>query len=275
MRIDAHQHFWKYNSDEYSWISPDMKVLRDDFLPDKLLPELDEAGIEGTVVIQARQTLEETRWLLQLSEENSFIKGVVGWVDLCSGNLKEQLDEFTRFSKFKGVRHVIHDEPDESFMLRRDFLNGISILQNYNLTYDLLLFPKHLPVAGRLVSMFPGQKFVLDHISKPLIRQRIVTPWKDDLLRIAEHNNIFCKISGMVTEADRFRQKDTDFYPYLDIVFKAFEPERLMFGSDWPVCLLVQPYQHVAGLVEGYLSKMSPAIRQNIMGESCCRFYGL
>jgi L-fuconolactonase len=276
MKIDAHQHFWLYNNIDYSWIDDRMTVLKRNYLPGDLQPELTSAAFSGSVVVQARQTVEESRWLLQLADQYDFIKGVVGWVDLCSENeLKRQLDEFSKSKKFVGVRHVVHDEPDDNFMLHDDFLNGISLLKEYNLTFDLLLFPKHLPVAQVVVSMFPEQKFVLDHISKPMIKSRIINPWKEDLFRLAVHKNVWCKLSGMVTEADWKKQAPEDFYPYLDIVFDAFGYDRIMIGSDWPVCRLAGEYNDVISITEGYISGMAPEIRQRILGLNSIDFYGL
>lgn len=276
MKIDSHQHFWIYNPTEYGWIDNRMKVLQRNYLPGDLQPELVNAGVSGSIVVQARQTLEETRWLLELAGQYDFIKGVVGWVDLCSGEeLNDQLDEFSGSKKFVGVRHVVHDEPEDNFMLREDFLKGISLLREYNLTFDLLLFPKHLPVAQVLVSMFPEQKFILDHISKPLIRDKIFSPWIEDIMRLAEHRNVWCKLSGMVTEADWNNQKPEDFHPWLDIVFEAFGTERLMTGSDWPVSLLAGKYDYVTGIVPDYISEMPADIIRKILGMNCIEFYGL
>lgn len=276
MKIDAHQHFWIYNSKDYSWIDDSMKALRRDCLPADLKTQLKEAGFSGTIAVQARQTVEETRWLLGLADSNSFIKGVVGWVDLCSeDDLKEQLDEFCRSEKLVGVRHVVQDEHDDNFMLRDDFLKGLGMLKKYDLTYDLLLFPKHLPVACRVVSMFPDQKFVLDHISKPPIKTHETGQWKDDIMKLAEFSNVWCKLSGIVTEADPRNWKPEEFGPYLDIVFKAFGPERLMTGSDWPVCLIAGGYKEVMAIVEIYISEMSPDVRDKILGLNCKEFYAI
>jgi L-fuconolactonase len=275
MKLDAHQHFWIFNDHEYGWINDSMEVLKRDYLPGDLCKELSTSGISGSVAVQARQSINETRWLLKLAEDNDFIKGVVGWVDLCSPELRKQLEEFTCYPKFKGVRHVIHDEPDDNFLLKDDFLRGIAIIGDYNLTYDLLLFPKHLRVAEKMVSMFPHQRFILDHISKPLIRSQIIDPWKEDILRIAKYKNVWCKLSGMVTEADWNNQKQEDFHPYLDIVFKAFGTERIMFGSDWPVCRLAGSYQHVLQIVENYISLLSAKERTKIMGNNCKDAYCL
>lgn len=276
MKIDSHQHFWKYNTTDYGWIDDRMKILKRDWLADDLEPGLLEAGFAGSVAVQARQTPEETRWLLNLAEKHDFIKGVVGWVDLCSeDDLKRQLDEFCKSLKLVGVRHVVHEEPEDNFMLHDDFLKGISILKEYNLTYDLLLFPKHLPVARIVVSMFPEQKFVVDHISKPLIKDRVTDPWKDDIMMLSENKNVWCKLSGMVTEADWINHTPGDFLPYLDVVFKAFGPDRLMTGSDWPVCLVSREYREVINIVEDYISGMQDEVRQKILGLNCIDFYGL
>jgi L-fuconolactonase len=276
MNIDAHQHFWSYNGLDYAWINDRMKILQRDYLPRDLFPELTHAGFSGSVAVQARQTVEETRWLLQLADQVDFIKGVVGWVDLCSTDLlKEQLDEFTRSRKFVGVRHVVQDEPEDNFMLRDDFLKGISLLNAYHLTYDLLLFPKHLPVAQIVVSMFPEQKFVLDHIGKPLIKAHIINPWKEDLMRLSEQPNAWCKLSGMVTEADWKHHRPEDIYPYLEVVFEAFGTNRLMVGSDWPVCRLAAEYATVMDIIRGYIAKMPADKQEQILGLNCAGFYGL
>lgn len=276
MKIDCHQHFWNYNATDYGWIGDRMSILKRDWLADDLKPALLEAGFAGSVAVQARQTPEETRWLLSLAENHHIIKGVVGWVDLCSeSDLRKQLDEFSRSEKFVGVRHVVHDEPEDNFMLRDDFLKGISVLKEYDLTYDLLLFPKHLPVAQLVVSMFPEQKFVVDHIAKPLIKDGITDPWKDDIVMLSENKNVWCKLSGMVTEADWINHTPEDFRPYLDVVFKAFGPDRLMTGSDWPVCLVSREYREVINIVEAYVSGMQDEVQQKILGLNSIDFYGL
>jgi L-fuconolactonase len=276
MNIDAHQHFWIYNNTEYSWINDSMKVLQREFLPDDLHRELSAAGFSGSVAVQARQNAEETRWLLDLADRNPFIRGVVGWADIRSqSNLKKQLDEFCKSGRLAGLRHVVHDEPDDNFMLRDEFLEGISVLPDYGLTYDLLLFPRHLPVAEKMVAMFPDQKFVLDHIAKPLIKDKILDPWADDIKRLAAHKNVWCKLSGMVTETEWQSWKSSDFHPYLDIVFNAFGPGRLMTGSDWPVCTVAGRYSDVTAIVSKYISGMSPDDQKRILGMTCATFYNL
>jgi L-fuconolactonase len=275
MKIDAHQHFWKYNQVEYSWISDARKVLRRDFLPGDLLPNLEQVNFDGSIVVQARQSLEETRWLLELSGGNNFIKGVVGWVDLCSDEIESQLEEFSIHPKFAGVRHVIQDEPDDLFMLQDNFLKGISLLRKYNLVYDLLIFPRHLPFAVQLVKKFPDQQFVLDHIAKPLIKDRVLSPWKEGTKQLALQNNVYCKLSGMVTEASWQGWSKDDFVPYLDVIFDTFGPSRLMIGSDWPVCSLASDYKNTMQIIFDYITCYSQADRELILGRNAERIYNL
>ena len=250
-----------------------MEELKHDFLPEHLLPELKSAGFDGTIAVQARMTLDETRWLLKLADQNPFIKGVVGWVDLCSREADFFLRELSEHQKFVGVRHVVHDEPDDSFMARPEFQRGISQLEKYNLTYDLLIFPKHLPLARELVEKFPEQKFVLDHIAKPDIRKQEIMPWSDDIKKLARFPNVYCKLSGMVTEADWENWEPEDFSSYLDIVFECFGPERLMFGSDWPVLTVAASYAWVVRLISDYLESYTPMDREKVFGINCSEFY--
>jgi L-fuconolactonase len=236
---------------------------------------LKAAGFEGTIAVQARQMVEETAWLLELAVAHDFIKGVVGWVDLQSPELRTQLANFSRHPKLVGVRHVVHDETDDHFMLRAEFRRGIGQLREFGLTYDLLLFPKHLSVAAKLVAEFPEQPFVLDHIAKPAIRQGRVSPWREDLRRLAEFPNVCCKLSGLVTEAKWKQWRAEDFHRYLDIVVEAFGPERVMIGSDWPVCTLFGAYAPTMNIVTDYIRKYPAAEREGILGENCARFYGI
>lgn len=275
MKIDSHQHFWKYNQREYNWIVDEMKILKRDYLPDELLTELTSLGFTGSISVQARQSLEETEWLLSLAQENSFIKGVVGWVDLCSSEVKNQLERFSKYPKLVGVRHVIHDEPDDNFMLRNDFLRGVGLLQHYGLTYDILIFPKHLPNAIQLVSRFPQQIFVIDHIAKPLIKDKIIEPWKEQIEAISRYNNVYCKLSGMVTEANIKSWSREDFVSYLDIVFSTFGTNRLMIGSDWPVCKLGGAYSQVMNLVIDYIKTYSDEDIIKILGGNAIKAYNL
>lgn len=275
MKIDSHQHFWKFNTSDYGWIDESMKILQQDYLPADLETPLQREGFNGTIAVQARQSLEETRWLLQLADNYPWIKGVVGWVDLCSPEIDEQLADLSLNKKLVGVRHVIHDEADDHFMLRDDFRNGISTLEKYGLTYDLLLFPKHLKIAAALVEEFPEQPFVIDHISKPLIRQGVLEPWKTDIRLLAQYPNVNCKLSGMVTEAVWNNWNQETFEPYLDIVFEAFGTDRLMIGSDWPVSLLGGSYMEIMAIVKNYFEKLDTVIQDKILGENCSRFYKL
>jgi L-fuconolactonase len=275
VRIDAHQHFWRYDDREYGWMGTGMKSLKKDHLPDDLLPLLQAVGIDGTVAVQARQIVEETRWLLELADRYPFIKGVVGWVDLRSPQLWQQLEQFASYPKLCGVRHVVHDEAEEKFMLRRDFVRGIGMLAEFDLTYDLLLFPKHLSVACELVARFPDQSFVLDHIAKPRIKDGITEPWATDIRRLAAFPNVFCKVSGMVTEADWQAWKAVDFEPYLDVVFEAFGVGRIMIGSDWPVCTVAGTYSDVIQIVSDYVRHLPEAEQADVMGGAAVRFYGL
>ncbi|MHC4708393.1 MAG: amidohydrolase family protein [Planctomycetota bacterium] len=273
MRIDTHQHFWQYNERDYGWMGPGMEKLKRDHLPGELAGLLQRVGIDGTVAVQARQCLEETEWLLRLADENSFIKGVVGWVDLRSPQLELQLERFCYHPRLRGVRHVVHDEPDDQFMMREDFVHGISRLRRYNLAYDLLLFPKHLPVACELVGKFPEQVFILDHISKPFIKDGKIEPWKTDILRLGSFQNVSCKISGMVTEADWQNWKPGDFRPYMDTVLEAFGADRLMIGSDWPVCTVAGEYEDVIAIAADYVGQLSADEQAAIWAENAKRVY--
>lgn len=273
MKIDSHQHFWIYNTAEYGWISNEMKILQKDYLPDQLQNELFSVGFDGSVVVQARQSLEETRWILKLAEQNDFIKGVVGWVDLCNPKVEEQLIDLSKHPKLVGVRHVIHDEVDDNFILRKEFLNGIAYLQKFGLTYDILVFPKHLPNTIKFVSQFPDQVFVLDHIAKPQIRDKRITPWKQDIEKLAKYRNVYCKLSGIVTEADVKNWKQEDIVPYLDIVFAAFGPDRIMIGSDWPVCRLAGSYKEVMDIVFKYIDTYPDTDKNKILGENALTAY--
>ncbi len=275
MKIDTHQHYWKYNQQDYGWMLPGMENLKKDHLPDDLRPLLQSIGFDGTVAVQSRQSLEETEWLLELADHHAIIKGVVGWVDLRSPELLAQLERFGPHPKLCGVRHVVHDEPDDQFMLRDEFVRGIRLLADFNLTYDLLLFPKHLPVACELVEKFPDQPFVLDHIAKPFIKDGQISPWDDDIRRLAAFPNVYCKVSGMVTEADWKAWQPADFRPYLDIILEAFGPKRLMLGSDWPVCTVAGTYAEVMQLGLKFIDQLSETEQADILGNNSVHFYGL
>ena len=252
-----------------------MQILKRDYLPDELETQLAALGFDGTVAVQARQSVEETAWLLQLAEVHDFIQGVVGWVDLRSALLHEQLAQFGNHPKLVGVRHVVHDEPEDDFMLRPDFRRGLAQLREYDLTYDLLLFPKHLPVAVKLVREFPDQPFVLDHIAKPRIAEKQFAPWQEDLAALAQFPNVCCKLSGMVTEAKWQQWRPEDFHRYLDIVIESFGTDRVMIGSDWPVCLLSGDYASTMNIVTEYVQQFPANVRADILGGNCTRFYGI
>jgi L-fuconolactonase len=274
MRIDAHQHFWRYSLEEYDWIDDSMASLRRDFLPSDLKPELDAAGFDACIAVQARQTLEETRWLLALADENPFIAGIVGWVDLRAESVRDQLAALSN-PKLVGVRHVVQAEPDDGFLLRPDFLSGIAALQEFDLTYDILIYPRHLPVAVEFVSRFPEQRFVLDHLAKPFIKARAIEPWASNIRELAKFPNVFCKLSGMVTEADWTSWTPEHFKPYLETALQAFGPDRLMIGSDWPVCKVAGSYRKVMSLVIQFLDLQPPDTREKVLGENARRFWRL
>jgi len=275
MRIDSHQHFWIFNSNEYGWISSDMEILRKDYLPDQLKTELTSAGFDGSVAVHARQSLAETQWLLNLADQHNFIKGVIGWVDLCSPDVEEQLIQFSGNPKLVGIRHVIHDEQDENFMLRKSFLRGIAYLKKFGLTYDILVFPQHLPNTIQLVSQFPDQVFILDHIAKPSIKDKKISPWKEHIEELARFRNVYCKLSGMVSEANVKNWKQEEFNPYLNVVFDAFGTDRLLIGSDWPVCTLAGPYKQIMEVVIDYIRTFPDQDKKKILGENAIRAYDL
>jgi L-fuconolactonase len=275
MIIDAHHHLWKFNIADYGWMDNAMSILKKDYLATDLEKLLDGSNVTGTIAVQARQMLEETRWLLEMAQQHPFIKGVVGWVDLCSEELNTQLDEFCEDPRMVGVRHVIHDEPDDDFMLRPAFIRGMEKLVQYDLTFDLLLFPKHLQRAYELVSLFPDQRFVLDHLSKPDIKAGILDPWQEEIAALATQPNVWCKISGLLTEADHIHWKYEDFLPYLDVVVEAFGTERIMLGSDWPVCLLAGGYRQAMDIPARYFKDLDPLEMEKISWMNCAECYEL
>ncbi len=275
IKIDAHHHLWKYSSETHGWIDERMAVLKRDFLPEEMAQNLKFSCYEGCVAVQASQTEEETEFLLAQADKYSIIKGVVGWLDIRHPDFNGKLERYTKFSKLKGLRHVVQDEPDDDFLLRNDFLRGMALLSKYNLTYDILIFPRHLRVAEKFVSKFPNQKFVLDHIAKPDIEHQMISPWKEDIRNLARHRNVWCKLSGMVTEANWKTWKQEDFSPYLDVVFHSFGTDRLMIGSDWPVCTLAGSYAMVMAIVEKYLENFDEHAVQRILSQNAINFYGL
>ncbi|MBI3651425.1 MAG: amidohydrolase family protein [Acidobacteria bacterium] len=275
MMIDAHQHFWNYDAARDAWITDDMAVLQKDFRPADLHQELLANHFDGCVAVQAAQSESETQFLLELAAAHSFIKGVVGWVDLRADNVAARLDYFSQFDKLCGFRHIVQAEPDDDFLWREDFRRGIALLNDYHFTYDILIYPQQLPAAIRFVEPFPEQRFVLDHLAKPFIKDRKIDPWAAQIRELAKHPNLYCKVSGMVTEANWQNWHQDDFTPYLDVVFDAFGADKIMYGSDWPVCLLAANYATVFGLVADYAKSFSAADRVKIFGLNATRFYQL
>ena len=275
MRIDAHQHFWKFEPVRDSWITDEMNIIRKDFLPDELQTLLERNGFDGSVVVQCSHTEQENAFHLDNAAQYDFIKGIVGWVDLQAENIEEKLSAYSSFKEMKGFRHVLQAEADRAFMLRRSFMNGIATLEKFGFTYDILIFPDQLEYIPRFVAAFPNQKFVVDHIAKPAIKNKETEHWEKNIRIIARHENVYCKISGMVTEADWKNWKQEDFVPYLDTVVDAFGINRIMFGSDWPVCLVASSYEKVVGIVQQYFSKFSQAEQELFFGKNAIQFYDL
>jgi L-fuconolactonase len=275
MRIDSHQHFWRYSIAEYPWIGAGMERLARDRLPDDLAAVAAAEGIGGTIAVQARQSVEESRWLLALADKHPLVAGVVGWVDLLSETVAEALASLSAHPKFVGVRHVVQDEPDDRFLLGAAFVRGLAQLRQFGLVYDLLLYPRQLPAAVELVARLPDQPFVLDHLAKPGIEAGAMQPWQADIERLATHPNVSCKISGLVTEAAWRGWKRSDFTPYLEVVLDAFGPKRLLFGSDWPVCLLAADYADVVGIADDFLARLSGPEQDAVWGGTATDIYGL
>ncbi len=274
MTIDAHQHFWKYRPQRDTWITEEMETIRKDFLPENLQDLLHQNKIEGCVTVQVDQSEKETDFLIQCARNHSFIKGIVGWTDLRSTGVQARLEYYYQFSEVKGFRHIVQSEP-EGFLSRPDFCRGVALLEQYDFTYDILAYPKQLPSVLSFIKKFPNQKFVIDHLAKPFIRQHQIKPWKQHIQQIAMHENVFCKISGMVTEADWKSWKATDFSPYMETIWESFGPKRVLYGSDWPVCLLAATYEKQFEIVRQFISPFSPAEKKGILGENATRFYHL
>jgi len=274
-RIDAHHHLWRYAKEEYGWISDDMGALARDFLPEDLRRELSVSGIHCSIAVQARQTLEETSWLLRLADGCDFIRGVVGWAPLAGPEFPAVIERLQESEKLKGLRHVIQDEPDDDFMHRPDFNAGVALLKQFGLVYEILIFERHLPAAISFVDRHPAQVFVLDHIAKPRIADRKLEPWRTNIRELARRENVYCKVSGMVTEADWMNWYPADLQPYFDVVLQAFGPKRLMAGSDWPVCLLATTYQTWFSTVEEFIRPLSGGEREMILGGVASEVYSL
>lgn len=274
MRIDSHQHFWRFDPQRDAWITNDMSVIQRDFLPEDLQPLLQQHQLDGCIAVQADTSEKETKFILELADQHPFIKGVVGWLDLCSDTIDDRLEHFSQYKKLKGLRHIVQAEPD-GFLLRKDFQRGISALEKYNLTYDILIFPHQLEEAIEFVKTFPKQKFILDHGAKPYIKVGKIEPWKSQMETLAGFENVACKVSGLTTEADWNTWDKISMQPYLEVIFNAFGAKRTLFGSDWPVSLLAGTYAEIITLVEDYISKFSETEQQQIMGLNAKTWYHL
>lgn len=274
MIIDAHVHFWKYDKVRDAWITNDMKILKQDYLPSHLITTLKRNAVDGCVAVQAGQSEYETHFLVELSKTYREIKGIVGWVDLQNKNVADRLAYFSQYPIVKGWRHIVQSEPDD-FLLKSDFLRGIDALSSYSYTYDILIYHYQLPAAIELVSRFPNQKFVLDHCAKPDIGNKKIGEWKILISEIARHSNVYCKLSGLFTETKWKQWSAGDFYPYLDVVFEAFGTNRLLYGSDWPVLLLSGMYVQWKSLLEKYMENFSEEDRRKVFSENALEFYSL
>ena len=275
MRIDAHQHFWRYDALEYGWIDDSMAGLRRDFLTADAEREMRRSGFDASVAVQARQTLQETRWLLQLADAHPFIAGVVGWCDLQAPDVRLQLEELAGHPKLVGVRHIVQTEPDDEFLLRPAFGRGVALLEEFGLAYDLLVYRRHLPVATAFAGRFAGQRLVLDHLAKPEVRRGEIRVWSAEVRKLAACPNVWCKLSGLVTEADWAAWKPEQLRPYLDVAFECFGVDRLMIGSDWPVCTVASDYGRTMAVVVEYLADRPQRERDAVLGGNAQRFWNL
>ncbi len=275
MRIDSHQHFWKYDTQKHSWIDDAMEVLKHDFLPQHLEPLLHQQQLDGCVTVQCEMATDEIPSMLAYAKEYPFIKGVVGWVDFSSTEIENELAYFSQFPLLKGFRHVVQSEPDDRFLLRSDFCKGIGFLSHYNFTYDILIFPHQLPAAIEFARLFPNQSFVLDHIAKPAIAKHEMEPWKKNITELAKAENVYCKLSGMVTEANWHSWKQEEYLPYIETVFEVFGTKRILFGSDWPVSNLAASYGQVCTIAQQYVSKLSTDEQADFWGNNAAKFYNL
>ncbi|QGY42714.1 amidohydrolase family protein [Maribellus comscasis] len=275
MIIDTHHHFWNYNPVDFDWIDDEMALIRKNFLPNDLKKTISKTDVSGVISVQARQSLEETDWLLQMASENDFIKGIVGWLPLASENIQPVLEKYSSNNLLKGVRHVVQGEPDPEFILGKKFNKGVSLLKNVGLIYDILIFEHQLPNTIRFADRHPNQIFVLDHIAKPKIKNNEIEHWKKYVKELSKRENVFCKISGMVTEANFTEWTVKQLQPYFDIVLDTFGPKRLMFGSDWPVCLVATDYKTWVEIVKSQLAPLSKYEQNLILYENATRIYNL
>ena len=277
--IDGHVHFWKYNKTRDEWITDDMKIIQRDFLPKDFEPLLSKNNIEGVIAVQADQSETETDFLLSLSNEFPFIKGVVGWVDLQNENIENRLLHYSQFPVVKGFRHIVQSEPP-GFLKNKKFLNGVQVLKKFDFTYDVLIYENQLKEAVEIVNFFPAQKFIIDHCAKPAIRDKSIADptgigWKKWMTEISKRKNIYCKLSGLITEAKWNQWEEKELYPYLDVIFNCFGPERIVFGSDWPVMLLSGNYKIWKDLVEKYMSNFSTVEKEKVFTQNAIDFYNL
>lgn len=273
--VDSHQHFWKFDPVRDKWITENMAVLRKDFLPDDLKPIFNMALVDGCVAVQADESEDENNFLLGLAEQNPFIKGIVGWLDFMAEDLSERLQYYSQFTTIKGWRYILQGNPKRDLMLTDRFVKNIERLGQYNYTYDILIFPDQLKHAVELVAQFPQQKFVLDHLGKPDLKEEYFSNWTSELEALAQYSNVYCKVSGMVTEADWYNWSNANYQYVLDVVTKAFGTDRLMFGSDWPVCQLATVYTNVKNIVDQYYATFPEEDRVKILGANAIQFYGL
>jgi L-fuconolactonase len=277
MIIDSHQHFWQLSQPfNYDWLrQPTLAPICRDYLPENLLPHLENTGVEKSIFVQTQHNVQENRWALALAERHDFIAGVVGWVDLAGPDCERQLLEFKDHPQFVGMRHVTHDEPDDDFIVRDDVLRGLAALERHRVPFDLLFYVRHLPHAATLAHRFPNLPLVLDHLAKPRIKTRALDDWLPPLRAAAQFPNVFCKLSGLVTEADWDAWTAADLRPYVHTALELFGPERCMYGSDWPVCELAGSYEQVFAAIEECLASLSDSERDAILGGTAARVYGL
>lgn len=275
LRIDSHQHFWNYDPKKHVWMNDAMKILKTDYLPHDLELLLKHSNLDGCIAVQANQAEIENDFLLSLANQYDFIKGVVGWIDLQAKNVAERLEYYQNFSKMKGFRHIIQDEQDIDFMLRPAFMQGVSMLKRFDFTYDILIFAVHLPNTLLFIKAFPDQPFVIDHIAKPNIKAGEMETWERYMKEISSYENVYCKISGMVTEADWKNWKKEDFTKYLDVVVEAFGTDRIMYGSDWPVCTLAASYDQQFNIIKEYFANFSKTEQESFFGTNTSKFYHL
>lgn len=277
MIIDAHQHFWQKSLPfDYGWLdAPQHKAINQDFLPADLLKKISQVGVEKTVFVQTQHNLAENRWALQLAAENTFIVGVVGWVDLASPQCEDQLLEFKENPKFVGIRHITQAEPDDNFIIRDDVRRGLKVLEKHAVPFDLLFYVKHLKHAASLAKEFPNLPMVIDHLAKPRIKEKVTADWINNFKAAAQQPNVYCKLSGMVTEADWNQWQTADLKPYVETALEAFTPARCMYGSDWPVCELAASYADVFQALQEIIASFSPSEQNAIFGETAQKFYSL